>query len=280
MQIATQGRYNPIIDKILYGEDHLSFSSLCAFHDSPRTFIEYKTGQKVTTDAMIYGSMVHCLVLQPELFESRYFAIDDTNIIEQIGGAKPRATTKYKDWLMEKKMECGERQMIDTSDYYHAIRISKNVKENKASKKLLDRCPDREKGIEWEFNNFKFKGFIDADGDEDIFDLKTTTDAEPRIFHRNLVYDLYHMQGAMYVLAEKLKLGKAKRFHHIAVDKKGGISVHELDRRLLEAGLSEYKRLISGFNQCILEERWNENYDFWAERFDGIYVAEKPGWMY
>lgn len=273
-------RFSPIIEAIFRGESHLSFSSLKAFEDSPRTFIEYKAGEKKQTDAMIYGSMIHCMVLTPELFDEKYFCIDDTSVCQQIGGAKPRATKAYKEWYDEKEGQAGGRIVVDTKDYYSAMLVGRNVEKNKASRKLLELCPVREKPIEWEYMNFKFKGFIDADGEKDVFDLKTTTDAQPRYFQRDSLSNLYHMQGAMYLLAEKLNHGKAKNFHHIAVDRKGGISVHHLDSRLIEAGLQEYKRLLIGFNQCILEDKWNENYDFWAERWDGIYSFEKPGWMY
>lgn len=281
MEVAQQtSRFIPVIEDIFTGKSHLSFSSLKSFEDSPRTFIEYKTGEKKTTEAMIYGSMIHCLVLTPELFDGKYFCIDDTSICQQIGGAKPRATTVYKTWYAEREAECGQRILVETKDYYSALLVARNVEKNKASRKLLDLCPVREKPIEWEYMNFKFKGFIDADGDKDIFDLKTCTDANPRKFQRDSLSELYHMQGAMYLMAEKLNSGKSKKFHHIAVDRKGGISVHHVDNKLIEVGLAEYKRLLIGFNQCILEEKWEENYDFWAERYDGIYTSEKPGWMY
>lgn len=276
----TKSRYNPIIDKILSTEKHLSFSSLCAFRDSPSAFIAYQEREKETTPAMLFGEMVHCLVLQPDLFIERYFFIDDKEICSQIGGLKPRATNKYKEWYAEKREEAGSREFIEPDAYYDALQVAGSIIKNRASKKVLELCPVREKGIEWNYMNFRFLGFIDADGEKNIFDLKTCADAEPKKFQRDIVNNLYHVQAAMYLMAENLSGNGVKNFYHIAVDRVGGISVNQMDKALIEEGVKEYKRLLIGFNQCIIEERWSENYDFWSERYDGIYVAEKPGWMY
>jgi hypothetical protein len=59
---------SPIISGLMSGESHLSYSSLKAFKKSPIDFINYKMGKKETTDAMLFGSMLHCLVLEPQDF--------------------------------------------------------------------------------------------------------------------------------------------------------------------------------------------------------------------
>src|SRR4051794_5238924 len=87
-----------IVSQLLKGEMRLSYSALCAFKESPAKFVQYKMKQKVTTEAMIFGSMVHCLILEPGDFDNRYFTLDDTQKCNDIGGAKPRATKAYKEW--------------------------------------------------------------------------------------------------------------------------------------------------------------------------------------
>lgn len=272
---ATLAPHSEIIDRIMSGEKHLSFSSLNAFKSSPKTFIDYQRGVKEETDAMIYGSMVHCLVLQPHLFEERYHCIDDRDICVQIGGAKPRATYRYKEWFAVAQQEAGERILVETDDYIAAKIIAREIKTNKASAKVLGLCPDREKPIEWEYMNFKFKGFKDADGEKDVFDLKTCADASPDKFHRDIISKGYYLQAAMYLYAEGVK-----NYFIVAVDKKGGISVHHLHPKLIEHGMDEYHKLLTSFNECVLKDAWDQNYDFWAERWDGIFTAEKPAWLY
>lgn len=266
----------PIVSSLMKGESHLSYSSLKAFKKSPIDFINYKMGQKEETDAMLFGSMLHCLVLEPQDFDNRYHCLDDTDICNSIGGAKPRATKAYKEWKETAMAEAGDRQLVETNDYINAKIISSNVLHNRASRKILDAGWIHEKPIEWEFKNFKFKGFIDGIGDKLIFDLKTCQDADPEFFQRDIIKNCYHIQAAMYLYAE----GKMQDYYIIAVDRKGGVSVHKLRMDLIEQGMKEYNDLLDKFNYCILRDAFDQSYDFHAKRFDGIFEVEKPKWMY
>ncbi len=275
-QLLDINMTDQIVENLMAHRSHLSYSSLSAFGESPKDFIDYKLRKKEQSDAMAYGSMVHCLVLEPADFENRYMAFVDDEICAAIGGAKPRATKQYKEWLSEQEAGLNGRIMVSPVEYRHAKIVSDNVKFNRASRAVLDLCPRRELPIEWEYQNFMFKGFIDMDGDSAICDLKTCADASPKKFQRDIVAMDYHMQAAMYMHAQ----GKMKDFYHIAVDKNGGVSVHQMDKHLLEAGAERYERLIGRFNECILMDGWDQSYDFWSDRWDGIYKAEKPAWMF
>ncbi len=266
----------PIINSLMSGESWLSYSSLKAFKKSPIDFINYKLGKKETTDAMLFGSMLHCLVLEPNDFDSRYHCLDDTDICNQIGGAKPRATNKYKEWKETALADAGDKVLVETNDYISAKIIASNVLHNRASRKILDICWEHEKGIEWEFKNFKFKGFIDGLGIGAICDLKTCQDADPEFFQRDIIKNCYHIQAAMYLYAE----GKMQDYYIIAVDRKGGVSVHKLRMELIEQGMKDYNELLDKFNFCILRDAFDQSYDFHSKRFDGIFDMEKPKWMY
>lgn len=277
MELSTLdiNRSEPIIRALMNHEDHLSYSSLSAFKKAPSYFIDYKLGIKEETESMVFGSMVHCLVLEPSDFEKRYFCIDDKEICEQIGGAKPRATNKYKEWLQLAKAECGERTLVETGDYTNAKIIASNVLHNRASRKVLDICWLRERPIDWSYMNFKFRGFIDGIGERAIFDLKTCADATPRKFAREIIDRAYHLQAAMYVYSQ----GRVLDYYIIAVDRRGGVSVHKLHDKLIEHGMNEYDELLMAFNDCILKDGFDQSFDYWADRGDGIYTAEKPAWL-
>jgi hypothetical protein len=275
-RVCENDVHQQIIGKIMSGESHLSYSSLSAFKSSPADFITYKLGKREETEAMIYGSMVHCLVLEPDEFDKRYHCLDDKDICFQIGGAKPRATKAYKEWKEVAMAECGERILVDTEDYEHAKIVALNVRTNRASLKVLRKCPEREKGINWTYENFLFKGFIDLDGNDATADFKTVPDASPKKALRTILENGYHIQQAMY----RVGLAVKKKHYIIAADKKGGVSVHLLDEKLMEHGLEQYNLFCKRFNDCIMGDFWNQSHDFWAERFDGIFVADKAAWMY
>lgn len=255
---------------------HLSFSSLKAFKESPSSFMEYKMAKKESTPAMLYGSMLHCLVLEPQDFDKRYLCLDDQDIIAQIGGAKPRATTKYKEWYQTSAAEAGDRIIVETNDYLAAKITASNVLHNRASAKVLDLGWEREKPMDWEFKNFMFKGFIDGKGTKAIFDLKTCTDAAPKKFQRDIINNSYYLQAAMYLYA----VGEDLPYYIIAVDGKGGVSVHKLEPRLIEHGMKEYNDLLDRFNECILKDQFDQSYDFHSDRYDGTFICEKPGYLY
>lgn len=271
-----------IVENLMNHSSHLSYSSLSAFGESPKDFIDYKLRKREPTDTMAYGSMVHCLVLEPEDFMNRYEPLDDSAICDEIGGAKPMATKKYKEWYADQESKLNGKIMVSPLEYNHAKIVAGNVRHNRASRAILTLCPQREKGIEWLYSNFLFKGFLDLEGESAIADLKTCTDASPRKFQRDIVNMDYHLQAAMYLKADMILNDhrRLKDFYWIAVDKNGGVSVHQADKHLLESGMERYELLLARFNECILSDRWDESYDFFAESWTGIYKAEKPGWMY
>jgi len=154
--------------------------------------------------------------------------------------------------------------------------VAVNVRENRASHKILKIADKREQDVEWEFKNFKFRGRIDGIGKNAIFDLKTCADAENSKFQRDIISMGYYLQAAMY----RVGVGQALDYYIIAVDKRGGVSVHQLNEDLLKYGLEEYSKLLDRFNECILSEAFNMSYDFWSPRHDGIFSADKPTRFY
>jgi hypothetical protein len=145
----------------------------------------------------------------------------------------------------------------------------------------MDMCPEHEKPIEWELKNFKFKGFIDGNGEHAIFDLKSMADAEKRKAQRAVTDKGMYIQASMYQYG--LGLTRPKQHFIIAADKMSGISVHELHPRLLAQGMEDYLLLVDLFNVCIINDDFERSFDFIAEyreeRRTGIFSCELPGYL-
>lgn len=265
-----------IAAKLLSGEMHLSYSALSAFKESPAAFVAYKTRTRETTPAMLFGSMVHCLILEPEDFDRRYFTFDDSDKVNEIGGGNPRNTKAYKEWKVAACAGAGARIIVSPEDFRSAQTMAMGVLNNRAASKILRLCPLHEKGIEWEYKNFKFHGFIDGDGEDTTFDFKVMVDAAPRKVQRTIVDMDYHMQGSMYQYGN----GRVKRHYIIAADRTGGVSVHLLHDKLIEKGMEEYDRLVGKFNECILSDGWGQSYEFYSDRYDGTFMCEAPSWLF
>lgn len=273
-----------LINQFMSGEKALSFSSLKAFAESPAAFIQYQLREKKTTPAMMWGTLIHCLTLEPDNFGHIYAVLDDTEKCEEIGGKMPRATTKYKDWKSEFISKNEGKQVITIDFFDRAATVVNNITSNRAAAPLLEMCTEREKYVEWTFENIKFRGFIDAKtpvggtGPKAIIDLKTCANASPEKFRRDIISSKYYLQGTMYNKACEDDTEYAP-YHIIAADQNGGVSVHRLEPPLIEYGEKEYKRLVDAFNKCLLTDSFNQSYDFWANNKSGIYSAPLPSWM-
>jgi len=270
-----QSKIDQLISDLMDGSKTLSFSSLKAFRNSPNDFIDYVFREKKQTDAMLLGTLIHCLVLEPERFEDRFTVLDDADKIAEIGGGNPRATKVYKEWKAEFLSTC-TGEVIPLNQFQQATIIAANITHNRAAKKILNLCPNREVRLEWKFKNFGFTGYYDAGGAKIRVDIKKVPDASPRAAQRTIISMWYHGQAAMYLTAEKTMLP----FYIICCDAKGGVSVHKLDKSLIQQGLQDYSDIVDKFNECLLKENFNQSYDFWAESYDGIYVCDKPAYMY
>lgn len=272
IQVSRDEKIDGIIKKILRHESPLSYSSLSQFAESPADFIRYKLKEFERTEAMIYGAMVHCLILEPGKFYDRYFILDDKAKKKEIGGAKPGATTAYKDWFLNTKVTAGKKELVTTEDFEMANSIASGVINNRSANAILNLCPEREVKIEWEYLNYRFSGIVDGKGKGNKFDIKTCTDANPKKFRWTILDMWYHVQAAMYGVAGN---DLNDNYFIIAVDKKGGISCHQLSSGLLEKGRKEYEYYVNKFSECILSDSFNNsNYDFFAERWDGIYDVD------
>lgn len=271
-----QEKIDQLISDLMSGEKTLSFSSLKAFRNSPSDFIDYVFKEKKQTDAMLLGTLIHCIVLEPEKFEERYTVMDDTEIMVTLADSgNPRNTKIYKEWKANFLATCiGETITLKMKQ--QAEVIAGNITHNRAAHKVLNLCPKREQKIEWQYKNFGFRGYYDLGGEKVRADIKKVVDASPRAAQRTIIQMGYHLQAAMYLTAEKVILP----FYIICCDAKGGVSVHKLDKSLIEQGLEDYSMLVDKFNECLLKERFNESYDFFAESYDGIYLCDKPAYMY
>lgn len=256
-----------LIDKIKKGETKLSYSALSKFKRSPKSFIDYKLQPKEQTDAMLLGSVVHCLVLEPGEFDKRY--ITDEQIIEEVGGAKPRATNKYKEWKASQDL------IVISSDFYKAGKaMADAVLNNPAAMWVLDQTSSRELMIEWDHEGLAFIGFKDADGDV-VADLKICADAEPKKFQRDVVNMGYYLQGGAYTIANQ----ELKPYYLIAVDRNLGVSVHELTEDLIECGMNEFTKLCREFNECLNKNDFHQSFEYRAATIQGYHKMSRPPYL-
>lgn len=264
--MERQEQIQALIGRLLAKEEHLSYSSLSAFAESPKHFIEHKLRERTQTPSMFYGNVVHTLILEPEQFENRYAIMPDYDRRTTVGKGA------YADFIAANE----GKAIIDKEIFADAQRAQMAIKTNFPANNIITKCSQKEVSVEWEYENFKFMGRLDLKGDAMMGDLKTCADASPRKFHRTILEMDYHLQAAMYSIA----IGEMLPYYIPAVDKSGGVSTHLLEKSLIEAGIEKYKYLMDKFNTCIVLDAWHKSYDFYSKRHDGVFQVEKPAYLY
>lgn len=265
---AREKAIEQIIKQYNEGTLKLSYSSIKQFMRSPKDFIDYKIGVKETTDSMAFGTMLHCLILQPHLFEEKYTT--DTDICAEIGGAKPRATSKYKEWVSGQK-----KIIVAADDLELAKKMAEAVRTNRAVFPLLERLKEFESSIEFTYKGFIIRGFTDASGDDIIIDVKMTKDAEFKAFQREIVNLGYWMQAGIY----DLHANREKQYYLIAVDKRLSVSVHLMEEEYLDFAGRKLDSTLEDFENCVMTNSFNSSLEYRAQMDSGIYIASKPPYL-
>tara|TARA_R100001440_G_scaffold74819_1_gene100710 strand:+ start:136 stop:861 length:726 start_codon:yes stop_codon:yes gene_type:complete len=214
--------------------NRLSYSALCAFKKSPNHLLKYWEGKTKVTDAMQFGSIIHKLLLEPDSFN------DDYAVFE---GARRAG----KEWQAFKANN-ENKQIIKLSELDDANEIANNAMNNPIFNKLMQNKLHTEKEVRWNHAGVNFKGFVDLesylDGKTIVCDIKTTTDAGKR-FQRDLIYNDYKMQAAMY-----LENYDNADYYIIAVETTSpyNVQVYKLGLNLIKKGETEYHNLVDKYN--------------------------------
>lgn len=216
--------------------NRLSYSSLCAFKKSPNHLLQYWEGKNKITDSMQFGSLIHKLLLEPDSFNDDYAIFT---------GAR-RAGKAWEEF----KAVNEQKQIIKMSELDDANRIVQNALFHPIFCEIMQNKVHTEKEVTWNHAGVGFKGFVDIEsyigGKTIICDIKTTTDAGKR-FQRDLIYNDYKMQAAMYL--ENYDVGT--EFYIIAVETASpfNVQVYRLGFNLISQGREEYINLVDKFNR-------------------------------
>ena len=164
------------------------------------------------------------------------------------------------------------KQSVSRSLYEKCIAIVDGLKKSYLVNSLLDSVIDVQVKCEWDFKGYKFKGFKDAEGNNLLIDFKKMPDANPDKVEREIISRKIYLQQGMY----------AKSFegipecYLIVFDATGNFSVIKIDYSLISYGIREFEYLVTKFDQCVKQNRWNESFNFFDHTQRTVY---KPKWI-
>jgi len=253
---------------------HLSFSRLKELSHSPLALKQYIDGGKTTTAAMSAGTLLDCLLFEPEKLENKYFIIKKVSKATKEGkalfadaqeAAKNSDETK-PDKIIITDVDLQEAQFLDT-----CIRANSTV----AFHGLLN--PDFfqfQVPVSFKYGGFDHKGIKDADGTRRdgqrvIWDLKRMgSRSGEQLVRAQIRNNLYDLQAAIYCHPYDTK-DESVKYYVIAVDNEGFVTPFEITRDSRNKARILWNKLIKAAARCNFEGL-DMGCEFWAEQ-DGFF---------
>ena len=155
------------------GKPHLSYSSLKYALGDMRLWERYMRGQlKKESEALSFGSLYDLLLFEPEKFQDVYFVLDDTDVVDSIGGKYPRNTKRYREWKAEQLQANPDKELASTEDVKKAKEMIQRLKDCGVYDK---RFAGGKYQVEFnvDLDGVPLKGFLDCLQDGFIVDSKS-----------------------------------------------------------------------------------------------------------
>lgn len=227
----------------------VSRSELWMMHESPEKFLYARENPEEPTPALLFGQMVHMMVLQ---------SADDFIQTYAIAPDVDRRTKEGKETWTKFQIISEGKTVISIDDYNAASEMKDALAQNDFAKRLL--AGEHEVPFFWTdvMTGIYCKCRCDClteIGDElYIIDYKSTSDASNEQFSRDAFKYGYAFQAAMYSEGVKSVTGRTPKFVFIVQEKKTpySINIFEVDDAVISYGHDQFRQFIGMYSDCIL----------------------------
>ena len=240
---------------------------------TPEKFLYAQEHPEEPTPALIFGRMVHKMLLEPESFGTEFAVAPECNRRTKDGKAL------YEAFLAG----IGEGvQEISAADFALAGVMVRAARNAPFVGNLLAGDGETEVAFFWtdELTGEKCKIRLDRlrwiNGVPIIVDYKSTTDASPEKFSRDCLKFGYYFQAAMYCEGVRICTGKEPRFLFIAQEKTApfAVNIMEPDSLCLRYGYDQFRELMGIYHACRVSGNW---YGYMGEDA-AIGMLSLPAW--
>lgn len=246
----------------------VSKSDLDLVNRSPMHYRHVKENPQEQTAAMLFGSVVHKLVLEPETFSSEY----------AVAPRSDRRTKEGKARWQEFLGSINDEILISEELFSEASAVAEAVRNDPIADKLLTKGK-AEQSYFWTNTTTGVEckcrpDYLRADGI--AVDLKTTQNAAPDEFVRSAYNYRYHVQAWWYLHGLKQCGIDAHDFIFIAVEKNPpyAVCVYAADDLMLELGEREALRNLRTYAECVDTGIW-----YGYEKEPQIHSLSLPDWV-
>lgn len=202
------------------------------------------------SDALRVGNLVHTLLLEPGSFGkfARY-------------EKKDRRIKENKEQYAELCASFGEENLVDSVTYDKIDSIARSVLAVPKARAIIEAASCTEGSVWWRGENGvprKARPDIYCEGLALAADLKTTSDASPGFFSRQIYNYAYHIQ-AFHSMDGLNAIGKpCQEFVFIVVESAPpyGCALYRFTMEALTAAKVERNRLLKKYDECFLSGAW------------------------
>lgn len=230
----------------------ISRSELWRISESPEKFKYFKDNPEPSTPALVFGQVLHKLVLQPESFE------DDFAVVPNVDRRTKEGKAAYAEFEAK-----SEGKTVITADIYKvASEMRDALYQNAYVRKLLS--GEREKEYFWldSLTGEECKCRVDCittiGSKRLIVDLKSAASAETEAFIKAAIKHGYDFQSGMYIDGVKESSGDECDFVFIVVEKEPpyAINILQADKLFVTRGYDLFREYIGIYHDCKTTGNW------------------------
>lgn len=220
---------------------------------TPEKFKWAREHPEKPTPTLIFGTLVHCLLLEPDNFSKQFAVWDDA--IKKTTKEGKAAYAEFADALMG-------RQEVSRTMYEQAVEMVLKLRSTPFVGKLL--VGEHEMPIKWtdemtgELCKIRLDCLTEINGELLIVDYKTAADASPDGFTRHALKYGYDFQAGMYSEGVEATTGKKTRFVFVVQEKEPPYAVNVFDagEDFIQHGKDKMRELLGIYHECKITNNW------------------------
>lgn len=220
---------------------------------TPEKFKWAREHPEKPTPTLIFGTLVHCLLLEPDAFNKQFSVWDDA--VKKTTKEGKAAYAEFADALMG-------RQEVSRTMYEQAVEMVLKLRSTPFVGKLL--VGEHEMPIKWtdeetgELCKIRLDCLTEIGGTPVIVDYKTAADASLDGFTRHSLKYGYDFQSGMYCEGIEKTTGKTPRFVFVVQEKEPpyAVNVVEADELFIQRGKDKMRELLGIYHECKTTGNW------------------------
>lgn len=241
----------------------VSKHALDLVHRSPAHYKHWVDGaEEEQTPALAFGAAFHCALLEPDVFKRSYIVEPEE---PDFGDCRKKdnkaARDKWRIELAKWREEHAGWRSIDAEDMETIKRMVAAVRKHPLAKKMI-RNGVPEATVKWTDEDTGLHCKIRADYYVEslsmVADVKSTLDARPEAFRRDVAKYGYHRQDALYRTGFGAIDAHVRHFVFIAVEKEEphAIAIYALEPEAVSRGNISIRRDMETLAECVRTDTW------------------------